>query len=157
VSGCYDGLLKNGNYTIWKPTGSFDTEWRYFNQNWDFEHPYSTVTYTNANNTSGSQSLRIRIAGRWELQALTNLLNKQPSRVDPEEVEFTLKVLQGFPHTVENSFHLSSIGNFFKSAFGAAKRIIPALAPSIGAAASAFGHPEIGGAIGGLGNLIGSL
>lgn len=155
VNGAYDGLLKVGQYAIWKPKAHRDLAWRTFDQQWKFELPYNTVIYTNP--LTAGQSLRMRLVARWEVQSLSNVLNKQPSRIDPEEVLFTLRVLQGLPPCMENSFHFSDIGNFFKNAVGVAKQVLPRLAPVVSQAAMAMGKPGIAAGVNGLTRIVGAL
>jgi len=146
VRGAYQGKIKKGCYTWWKPNSSMDTNFYPVDQvmgpnAWRFQSPevfvISGIIPPSSGTTGQPSNVRLRLVLNYEYENYSRVVTQMPSPFMPGVLEVTEMVLAGRPQAMANDEHESFIGRILKTAIAAGAGFL--LGGPAGAAAGVLG------------------
>lgn len=141
----YKGRLSDGIYQIWKPESDRDLAFKPFDSLFNFNKTYNVALVFQPSFASGSGGqLSIRFVGNWEIITYSPIYrnNLQESVVAPQQIIHVFQALSGFPMSMENTTHTTTISSFFSDLWGGIKSAASGLwsdiAPAVGSRLSSW-------------------
>jgi hypothetical protein len=111
----YDGALKTGAYTFWKPSDHLDMSFREPSLLDPWHLPY-IVTAGVVSDPSQVSSLRLRVPIIYEGVSKEQILGTKDSRVAVMEIRHAASVLKDHPTSYPNATHMEKLSGFLRKA-----------------------------------------
>lgn len=111
----YQGALKLGSYTWWKPTGPEDMLFRRLNGNNRWIHPFIVHSARVATPTQ-TNSLRLKLAVNYEVLSTAQFFSYDYGPSRPELISHANAMLHDFPSSMENPLHWAAIKDVLSKA-----------------------------------------
>jgi len=120
--GSYQGALKLGSYSIWKPSDPRDMLFRNLTASSRWGLPY-IIDIGFASTPTQVDALRLRVPANFEFVSTSQFYNYQRARPDPVMLDHANQFLRDFPTSMENPLHLAAIRDILKKAMNAASSV----------------------------------
>jgi hypothetical protein len=120
--GSYQGALKLGNYSVWRPSNERDMMFRNLNTDDRWNLPYIVVA-GKVSSADVPATLRLRVVINYEFISTAQFYSYSHSPVAPELIAHAATMLRDFPTSMENPLHFKEIKQFLQKTIGLAQNV----------------------------------